>query len=56
MTPTTDTPDGTTDERYGAFETGDGGLVVYDRDEPTAWIQSDYAVDVDGRTAGPLRE
>lgn len=33
-------------ERYGAFETGDGDVVVYDRKEPTAWIQSTFAVEV----------
>lgn len=34
------------DDRYGTFETGDGSVIVYDRKEPTAWIQSDFAVDV----------
>ncbi|MDG5778138.1 hypothetical protein VB773_04670 [Haloarculaceae archaeon H-GB2-1] len=36
---------GTQENRYGAFETGDGDVVVYDCREPTAWIQSDYAVE-----------
>jgi len=39
----TDTESG---ERYGAIETADGELVIYDRDEETAWLQSDQAVDV----------
>lgn len=34
------------DERYGAFTTGDGDVVVYDTDNPDCWIQSDYAVEV----------
>jgi hypothetical protein len=33
-------------DRYGAIETGDGDVVVYDREEPTAWLQSDYTVDL----------
>jgi len=39
----TDTAD---DERYGAIETGDGDVVIYDRDNQTAWLQSDTAVSV----------
>ncbi|MFB6184932.1 MAG: hypothetical protein ABEI96_10290 [Haloarculaceae archaeon] len=46
----TDVPARKTDEgsgeRYGAFETGDGSVIVYDREKPTAWVQSDYAVEV----------
>ena len=34
------------DERYGAFTTGDGDVVVYDTDNPEAWLQSDYSVEV----------
>lgn len=34
------------DDRYGAFTTGDGDVVVYDTDNPNAWLQSDYAVEV----------
>jgi len=34
------------DERYGVIETEDGELVIYDRDEETAWLQSDRTVDV----------
>ena len=40
--------------RYGAFETADGDTVLYDREDGTAWIQSDYAVDFeDVRASGP---
>jgi hypothetical protein len=34
------------DERYGAIKTGDGDVVIYDRDNETAWLQSDTAVAV----------
>lgn len=37
------------DERYGAIETGDGDVVIYDRDEGTAWLQSDTALALDER-------
>lgn len=33
-------------ERYGAIETGDGDLVIYDREETTAWLQSDHTVEL----------
>ena len=33
-------------DRYGIFETGDGGHVLYDRDNAEAWLQSDYTVEV----------
>lgn len=39
----TDTDEETT---YGAIETEDGDLVIYDRGEETAWLQSDHTVDV----------
>lgn len=32
--------------QYGSFTTGDGDVVVYDTDNPQAWLQSDYAVEV----------
>jgi hypothetical protein len=35
-------------DKYGTFVTGDGNFVVYDRENPDAWIQSDYALDVGG--------
>mgnify|MGYP006288145319 CR=1 FL=1 len=28
------------DEKYGEFETDDGDLIVYDRDDKAAWLQS----------------
>ncbi len=34
------------DEQYGSFTTGGGDLVVYDTENPTAWLQSSYAVQV----------
>ena len=41
----------TEEEQYGAFTTGDGDVVVYDTENPEAWLQSDYAVEV-----GPASE
>ncbi len=38
--------DQTADDQYGAFTTGGGDTIVYDRRNPEAWIQSDYAVSV----------
>lgn len=35
-----------TAQRYGAIETSDGDLVIYDRDNTTAWLQSNHTVDV----------
>lgn len=40
----TDTDD--KDERYGTIETADGDLLIYDRNQETAWLQSDHTVDV----------
>ncbi|MGB9952062.1 MULTISPECIES: hypothetical protein [Haloarcula] len=34
------------DEQYGSFTTGGGDVVVYDTENPTAWLQSSYAVQV----------
>lgn len=34
------------EERYAALETGDGDVVVYDREQPSAWLQSDYTVEL----------
>lgn len=36
------------DKRYGAIETGDGDVVIYDRDNETAWLQSDTMVELSG--------
>jgi hypothetical protein len=33
-------------EKYGSFETDEGETVLYDRDEPTAWLQSDTVAEV----------
>jgi len=43
--------DSNADEQYGAFTTGGGDVVVYDIDNPEAWLQSDYSVEV-----GPATE
>ena len=32
------------DERYGTIETGDGDTIIYDRESPDAWVQSDLLV------------
>jgi hypothetical protein len=43
-----------TADRYGSFETAEGDTVLYDREDGTAWIQSDYAIDFeDVRASGP---
>jgi hypothetical protein len=38
--------DGEQGGRYASFTTADGDLVVYTRDEPTSWYQSDTVADV----------
>jgi len=41
-------------EQCGSFETIDGDLVMYDRDNANAWIQTSYAIDFeDVRATGP---
>ena len=40
------TDEATQDERYAAIETGDGETMIYDRDNPDAWVQSTYAIEV----------
>lgn len=37
---------GEADEQYGTFTTGDGDVVVYDTENPAAWLQSNYTVPV----------
>jgi len=37
---------GSTQAKYGTFETDDGDVIIYDRDEPSAWLQSDTVRDV----------
>lgn len=44
MSGTVDKSGGAQSDSYGRFVTGDGDVVVYDRDNPEAWIQSDYTV------------
>lgn len=34
------------DEQFAALTTGDGDTIVYDRDNPDAWIQSTLAVEI----------
>jgi hypothetical protein len=33
-------------ERYASIETGNGDVIIYDHEEPTAWLQSDEAVEI----------
>ena len=33
------------DDRYAALEIGDGDVVIYDREEPSAWLQSNHVVE-----------
>ncbi|WP_164471520.1 DUF7331 family protein [Halosimplex salinum] len=41
-------------EQCGTFETIDGDLVLYDRENANAWIQTSYAIDFeDVRATGP---
>ncbi|QLH77921.1 hypothetical protein HZS55_11710 [Halosimplex rubrum] len=41
-------------EQCGTFETIDGDLVLYDRENANAWIQASYAIDFeDVRATGP---
>jgi len=46
MNGTSQTEADDTDERYGVIETGGGEFVIYDRENSTAWLQSDHLVDV----------
>lgn len=39
------TSDSRQQTKYATFETEDG-LVLYDRDDPSVWIESDTVVDV----------
>lgn len=39
--------DSETDVRYATLETGDGDLIIYDREEPSAWVQSNHTVDLE---------
>lgn len=33
-------------DRYGHLSLDDGAVVIYDRQEPDTWVQSDYHVEV----------
>ncbi|WP_415381058.1 hypothetical protein [Halosimplex sp. TS25] len=55
MSETQRRPEGATD-RCGTFETIDGDLVLYDRQNTEAWIQASYAIDFeDVRAYGPTK-
>jgi len=32
--------------RYASIETSDGELVIYDHEQPSAWLRSDHTVDI----------
>jgi hypothetical protein len=34
------------DGRYMSIETTDGDVVIYDHERPTAWLQSDHALEI----------
>jgi hypothetical protein len=34
------------DERYAHLSLGDGEVVIYDREDPDTWLQSDFAVEI----------
>ena len=34
-----------TEQRYAVLETGDGDVVIYDREQPSAWLQSDFTIE-----------
>jgi hypothetical protein len=48
MTEQQDAPDATDaerpEDRYGAIETGGGATIIYDRETPEAWVQSNLVV------------
>lgn len=35
-------------DRYAHLPLEDGSVVIYDREHPDTWVQSDYVVDVGG--------
>lgn len=41
-------PDATGYEQYTTVELDEGVVLLYDREEEEAWLQSDAAVDLDG--------
>ena len=36
---------GEQDDRYAMLELGEEDIVIYDREEPSAWLQSDHTVE-----------
>jgi len=44
--PATDTDPRDRPDRYGDFETDDGGVAVVDREEPEAWLRSDATTEI----------
>lgn len=40
-------PDAAAYERYATIELDEGVVLLYDREEEEAWLQSDVAVDLD---------
>lgn len=38
--------DSETEPRYATLETGDGDLIIYDREHPSAWLQSDHTAEI----------
>lgn len=52
--PTDELPESTTEppktaldsDRYGHLALESGAVVIYDREEPETWLQSDFAVEV----------
>lgn len=46
MTDQTPDTDEEPDDRYATLEMGDGDIVIYDREEPSAWLQSDHTVEL----------
>lgn len=39
-------------DRYAHLPLEDGSVVIYDRQQPDTWVQSDHVVDVGGCGAG----
>ena len=35
-------------DRYGHLSLDDGAVVIYDREDPGTWLQSDFTVEVGG--------
>jgi hypothetical protein len=46
MTDQTPDIDEETEDRYAALKIGDGDVVIYDRKEQSAWLQSDHTVEL----------